>query len=137
MLNLDWKNILVNFMSIFNNKGSLRIFNKAFQWMEVLTSSLYDMFRKDESFFHNMVDQLESSCFLFTNRLYFTFVVTVKHFFSCNSHIYVFFVLLPIFTCYIVYYFDQILKWTSSLPKRVLKISIFICRVPWMNLTLF
>jgi hypothetical protein len=51
MLNLDWKNILVNFMNIFNNKSSSRILKKAFQRMEVLTSSLYDAFRKDESLF--------------------------------------------------------------------------------------
>jgi hypothetical protein len=50
MLNLDWKNILVNFMNIFNNKGSLRILEKAFQRMEVLTSSLYDSFKAEYLF---------------------------------------------------------------------------------------
>jgi hypothetical protein len=51
MSNLDWKNILVNFMSIFSSKGSLKIFEKAFQRMEPLTSSLYDVVKKDESLF--------------------------------------------------------------------------------------
>jgi len=54
MLNLDWNNILVNFMSIFSNIGNLKISWKAFWWMEALMSSLCVAFGKDESFFQSL-----------------------------------------------------------------------------------